>query len=102
MARANVGNKYILVFLDVFTKMCCVEPMKDKQVFLKWNAFKRGLLLKTGDEKKSHFKWFIFQRHLKRLFFLFVLNQWFQKSGYKRILINFISFERKCRLELMR
>ena len=28
--RANGGVKYILVFIDVFTKMCFVEPMKDK------------------------------------------------------------------------
>ncbi len=28
--RANGGIKYILVFIDVFTKMCFVEPMKDK------------------------------------------------------------------------
>ena len=27
---ANGGVKYILVFIDVFTKMCYVEPMKDK------------------------------------------------------------------------
>ena len=29
-AHANGGIKYILVFIDVFTKMCYVEPMKDK------------------------------------------------------------------------
>ena len=28
--RANNGVKYILVFIDVFTKMCYVEPLKDK------------------------------------------------------------------------
>ncbi len=28
--RANGGVKYILVFIDVFSKMCYVEPMKDK------------------------------------------------------------------------
>ena len=28
--RANGGFKYILVFIDVFSKMCYVEPMKDK------------------------------------------------------------------------
>mgnify|MGYP003729644177 CR=1 FL=1 len=28
--RANGGVKYILVFIDVFTKMCFVETMKDK------------------------------------------------------------------------
>ena len=28
--RANNGFKYILVFIDVFSKMCYVEPMKDK------------------------------------------------------------------------
>ena len=28
--HANGGTKYILVFIDVFTKMCYVEPMKDK------------------------------------------------------------------------
>jgi len=28
--HANNGFKYILVFIDVFTKMCFVEPMKDK------------------------------------------------------------------------
>ena len=28
--RANGGIKYVLVFVDVFTKMCYVEPMKDK------------------------------------------------------------------------
>ena len=28
--HANGGNKYILVFIDVFTKMCYVESMKDK------------------------------------------------------------------------
>ena len=30
MARANNGYKYVLVFIDVFSKMCYVEPMKDK------------------------------------------------------------------------
>ncbi len=28
--RANGGVKYILVFIDVFSKMCFVEPMKNK------------------------------------------------------------------------
>ncbi len=28
--RANNGVKYILVFIDVFSKMCYVEPMKNK------------------------------------------------------------------------
>ena len=28
--HANGGFKYILVFIDVFSKMCFVEPMKDK------------------------------------------------------------------------
>ena len=28
--RANGGVKYILVFIDVFSKMCYVEPMKNK------------------------------------------------------------------------
>ncbi len=28
--HANNGYKYILVFIDVFSKMCYVEPMKDK------------------------------------------------------------------------
>ena len=31
MSRANHGYKYVLVFIDVFSKMCFVEPMKDKQ-----------------------------------------------------------------------
>ena len=31
MSRANNGFKYVLVFVDVFSKMCFVEPMKDKQ-----------------------------------------------------------------------
>ena len=31
MAHANNGFKYVLVFIDVFTKMCFVEPMKDKR-----------------------------------------------------------------------
>ena len=29
--HANGGVTYILVFIDVFTKMCYVEPMKDKE-----------------------------------------------------------------------
>ena len=30
MAQANNGNKYVLVFIDVFSKMCFVEPLKNK------------------------------------------------------------------------
>lgn len=31
MSKANHGYKYVLVFIDVFSKMCFVESMKDKQ-----------------------------------------------------------------------
>ena len=39
MARANNGFKYVLVFIDVFTKMCYVEPMKDKRGLTALMAF---------------------------------------------------------------
>ena len=39
MARANNGFKYVLVFIDVFSKMCYVEPMKDKQAMTTLVAF---------------------------------------------------------------
>ena len=39
MAHANNGNKYILVFIDVFTKMCYVEPMKNKEALTTLIAF---------------------------------------------------------------
>ena len=41
MARANGGNKYILVFIDVFTKMCYVEPLKDKHALTTLVAFEK-------------------------------------------------------------
>ena len=43
MARANAGYKYILVFIDVFTKMCYVEPFKDKQALTILVAFEKIL-----------------------------------------------------------
>ena len=43
--RANGGMKYVMVFIDVFTKMCYVEPMKDKNALTTLvaleNIFKR-------------------------------------------------------------
>ena len=41
MAHANNGNKYILVFIDVFTKMCYVEPMKNKEALTTLIAFEK-------------------------------------------------------------
>ena len=41
MVRANSGNKYILVFIDVFSKMCYVEPMKDKNALTTLIAFEK-------------------------------------------------------------
>ena len=41
MARANNGNKYILVFIDVFTKMCFVEPLKDKNAITTLIGFEK-------------------------------------------------------------
>ena len=43
MAHANNGNKYILVFIDVFTKMCYVEPMKNKEALTTLIAFEKIL-----------------------------------------------------------
>ena len=39
MVRANSGFKYVLVFIDVFSKMCYVEPMKDKHAVTTLMAF---------------------------------------------------------------
>ena len=39
MSHANHGYKYVLVFIDVFSKMCFVEPMKDKQAVTTLVAF---------------------------------------------------------------
>ena len=39
--RANGGIKYVLVFIDVFSKMCFVEPMKDKYGITTLMAFER-------------------------------------------------------------
>ena len=41
LARANNGYKYILVFIDVFSKMCYVEPMKDKHALTTLMAFEK-------------------------------------------------------------
>ena len=41
MARANNGNKYVLVFIDVFSKMCYVEAMKDKNALTTLIAFEK-------------------------------------------------------------
>ena len=41
MARANNGFKYVLVFIDVFTKMCFVEPMRDKSAITSLLAFEK-------------------------------------------------------------
>ena len=41
MAKANSGFKYSLVFIDVFSKMCYVEPMKDKHALTTLVAFEK-------------------------------------------------------------
>ena len=43
MAKANNGYKYVLVFIDVFTKMCYVEPLKNKEAITTLIAFEKIL-----------------------------------------------------------
>ena len=41
MAQANNGNKYVLVFIDVFSKMCYVEPLKNKNALTTLIGFEK-------------------------------------------------------------
>ena len=43
--HANNGYKYILVFIDVFSKMCYVEPMKDKNGLTTLTAMENSSLV---------------------------------------------------------
>ena len=65
VVRANSGVKYILVFIDVFTKMCFVETMKDKNgittLMALENIFRRlpdvpsNLITDVGTEFYNHY-----------------------------------------------
>ena len=41
MVHANYGNKYVLVFIDVFSKMCYVEPLKNKEALTTLIGFEK-------------------------------------------------------------
>ena len=68
--RANGGVKYVLVFIDVFSKMCYVEPMKDKfglttlvameKIFRKLPELPKQFITDVGTE--------FYNYHLRNLF----------------------------------
>ena len=41
MVHANYGTKYVLVFIDVFSKVCYVEPLKNKEALTTLIGFEK-------------------------------------------------------------
>ena len=83
--RANNGYKYILVFIDVFTKMCFVEPLKDKNGMTTYLALEKIIkrLPVTPNQVITDVGTEFYNNHVQKLFQYFGIVHYSLRGPHK-------------------